>query len=52
MGNIKSIGLFMQVNVLAAHNWETYNEKIRSLHAPAMRFVGYQLVYSISNDTI
>ena len=32
--------LFMQVNVLAAHNWETYNEKILfSLHASAMKFV-------------
>ena len=36
MKNIQSIVLFMQVNVLAARNWETYNEKIFSLHAPAM----------------
>ena len=35
----QSIVLFMQVNVLAAHNFETYNEKIFSLHAPAIRFV-------------
>ena len=39
MKNIKGIVLFMQVNVLAAHNWETYNEKIFSLNAPAIRFV-------------
>ena len=34
MRNIKSIEI-MQVNVSAAHNWKTYNEKMFSLHAPA-----------------
>ena len=51
MGNIKSIVLLMQVNVLVAHNWEAYNEKIFSLRAPAIRFAEYMLVYSISNNT-
>ena len=41
----------MQVNVLAVHNWETYNENIFSLHAPAIRFVEQHLVYSISIKT-
>ena len=39
MKNIKGIVLLMQVNVLAPHNWETYNETIFSLHAPATSFV-------------
>ena len=43
MRNIKGIVfLFMQVHVLAAHNWETYNEKkkrVFSLHPDPIRFV-------------
>ena len=40
----------MQVNVIAVRNWETYNENIFSLHAPALRSespVGHNLTHII-----
>ena len=42
-GKHQKYSFILQINVLAAHNWETSNEKIFSLHAPAIRFVEYQL---------